>query len=66
MCARNSTPLLAEVGMAVPGGNATAQRKDGSLQVSYMGKPLYLRMMDEAPGDRTGDGFNVFWHIGRP
>ena len=38
-------------------------RDDGSKQWAYKGKPLYLWVKDQKPGDKTGDGFNKVWHV---
>jgi len=47
-----------------PGGDYTLiTRDDGSKQWAYKGKPLYLWIKDQKPGDKTGDGFNKVWHV---
>ncbi|MCR8550943.1 hypothetical protein M4578_24240 [Salipiger sp. P9] len=66
MCAANWPPVLAEAGTDLPRGYGVAERKDGTLQVSYKGQPLYLWIKDSKPGDMTGDGVNGVWHIARP
>lgn len=38
-------------------------RDDGSKQLAYKGKPLYLYSSDQKPGDRRGDNFNGIWHV---
>lgn len=38
-------------------------RDDGSKQWAYKGKPVYLWIKDQKPGDKTGDGVNKVWHI---
>jgi predicted lipoprotein with Yx(FWY)xxD motif len=38
-------------------------RDDGSKQLAYKGKPLYLYAADQKPGDRTGDNFKDIWHV---
>jgi hypothetical protein len=42
---------------------ATVKRKDGSLQWTYDGKPLYFYSTDKKKGDKTGDGIGGVWHI---
>jgi predicted lipoprotein with Yx(FWY)xxD motif len=42
------------------GAFALIKRDDGSMQVSYKGKPLYRFVDDKAPGDATGDGMDDF------
>lgn len=47
-----------------PGGDYTIiTRDDGIRQWAYKGKPLYLWVKDQKPGDRTGDGFNKAWRV---
>jgi predicted lipoprotein with Yx(FWY)xxD motif len=38
-------------------------RDDGSPQLAYKGKPLYLFASDKKAGDRTGDNFKDIWHV---
>jgi hypothetical protein len=37
-------------------------RTDGTKQWTYDGKPLYLWIKDQKPGDMTGDGVKGVWH----
>jgi predicted lipoprotein with Yx(FWY)xxD motif len=56
-----STPLSA--------GFSTITRSDGTKQLAFQGRPLYLFSGDGAPGQTNGDGLNAFgglWHIARP
>jgi predicted lipoprotein with Yx(FWY)xxD motif len=47
-----------------PSGDYTiVVRDNGQKQWAYRGKPLYLWVQDQKPGDRTGDNFNKVWHI---
>ena len=44
---------------------ATIARKDGSIQVTYAGHPLYTYIGDTAPGQASGNDINLnggFWH----
>jgi predicted lipoprotein with Yx(FWY)xxD motif len=41
----------------------TTQRKDGSMQVTYAGMPLYYYTPDQKPGDTTGQGVGKVWYV---
>ena len=41
-------------------------RDDGSMQIAYKGRPLYLYSGDRRIGDVNGDGINGVWNISRP
>jgi len=38
-------------------------RKDGSIQVTYAGMPLYYYAADQKPGDVNGQGVGSVWYI---
>ena len=69
-CAKNWPPFLAlhngVVDSAILGEVGTLERADKTLQVTYMGKPLYLYAKDLKPGDTTGHGFNKLWEVVKP
>lgn len=47
----------------------TIKRKDGAMQVTYGGWPLYLFVKDKAPGDTAGQdvhGFDGEWYLVTP
>jgi predicted lipoprotein with Yx(FWY)xxD motif len=47
----------------------TTERKDGSTQVTYAGKPLYAYSADKSPGEATGndiDSFGAEWYALEP
>lgn len=61
-CAQKWPPLHSQ--QAVDGmGFSTVMRKDGTLQVRYNNKPLYLWVGDKRVGDTTGDGVKGVWHV---
>jgi predicted lipoprotein with Yx(FWY)xxD motif len=64
-CAALWPPLITH-GKPVAGPGArpsllgTTKRKDGKLQVTYGGHPLYYFVSDRKPGQTTGQGVNQF------
>jgi predicted lipoprotein with Yx(FWY)xxD motif len=73
-CAANWPPLLTD-GMPVAGEGAvqsllgTTTRRDGKLQVTYNGSPLYYFVADKKPGDLLGQGIDAFggeWYVLSP
>ena len=73
-CASAWPPLRLPTGQSEPvaGGQAqasllgTTARKDGGLQVTYNGWPLYLWAADTEPGQATGQGLNNLggrWYV---
>ncbi|MBS0336954.1 MAG: hypothetical protein JSS40_09140 [Proteobacteria bacterium] len=65
-CAKNWPPLMAAASDTASGDWAVITRDDGTRQWEYKGKPLYLWVKDQKPGDKTGDGFNKVWSVARP
>jgi predicted lipoprotein with Yx(FWY)xxD motif len=65
-CATAWPPLVIAAGVSIvapPGAHgpfANITRPDGSLQVTYRGKPLYFWKNDVNSGDTTGQGINGF------
>lgn len=50
---------------AVSSKLGTTKRKDGTVQVTYAGRPLYTFSEDSQPGEANGNGLSVFgaeWH----
>lgn len=62
-CAVNWPPLKAADADRASGDWSIAVRDDGSRQWAYRGKPVYLWIKDQKPGDKTGDGVNKVWHV---
>ena len=67
-CAKNWPPLIvpekATAGTGVDSALlGTTKRKDGSLQVTYKGMPLYLFAKDKAAGDVMGQGVGSVWYV---
>lgn len=65
-CATNWPPLMADADAAAEGDYALAARKDGAMQWTYKGMPLYTWIKDAQPGETTGDGVNGVWHVAKP
>ncbi len=44
-------------------GLGTTKRKDGSMQVTYHGHPLYTFAKDSKPGEANGNEFEGIWFV---
>jgi predicted lipoprotein with Yx(FWY)xxD motif len=62
-CAVNWPPLKAADTDRASGDWSIVTRDDGSKQWAFKGKPVYLWVKDQKPGDKTGDGVNKVWHV---
>lgn len=61
-CADNWPPVQASTAV-LPLPFNTIKRPDGTLQITYKGKPLYTFIKDKNPGDKNGDKLmNGAWH----
>jgi len=68
-CAAVWPSVPAAAGVAYPAPFTAIKRADGTLQLAYVGRPLYTYIADSAPGSIAGDGitsFGAVWHIARP
>jgi len=65
-CAKLWPPLLAKAGASGSGDWTVITRSDGLKQWAYKGKPLYTWSKDMKPGDTTGDGIKMVWHVAQP
>ena len=65
-CATNWPPLYAGAGAKATGDYSIITRDDGRKQWAHKGKPLYLWVKDQKPGDMTGNGVNNVWRTARP
>ncbi len=50
-------------GPGVTGRLGTTDRRDGTKQVTYDGKPLYYYAQDTAPGDAKGQNVGSVWFV---
>ena len=61
-CAKMWPPVpVTEERIAAPYSSVT--RDDGTKQLAYKGKPLYLFANDTKPGERKGDKVKDVWHV---
>src|SRR5207245_1131294 len=69
-CATNWPPLLTQgapvLNDGVEGALSTTARKDGAVQVTYNGWPLYYWINDHNPGDTTGQNVGGVWFVLNP
>jgi predicted lipoprotein with Yx(FWY)xxD motif len=74
-CAAFWPPLLGSAKHVAVGAGVkssllgTTKRKDGALQITYAGHPLYLFVKDTKAGQTTGQGLNVvggLWWVVSP
>lgn len=64
-CAQVWPPVLSEGAPQVSKGATasklgTTKRKDGTMQVTYAGHPLYTYVADKKPGEANGNDFSSF------
>ncbi len=64
-CAKNWPPLITTgnpqaMGAAQASMLGTTERKDGTMQVTYDGHPLYTFVGDKGPGEATGNDITAF------
>ena len=69
-CAATWPPLVVD-GEPTGGGGVSAElgtteRRDGSMQVTAAGHPLYYFAGDEEPGDTNGQGLGDAWYVLSP
>jgi len=73
-CAEDWPPLLTNTEPEAEEGASTTklstlQRKDGTLQVTYYGNPLYTYVGDKKPGEANGNDVTAFggqWYALQP
>jgi len=68
-CAEAWPPVTVAEGQTVTAGEGVdgvigqIEREDGTYQVTYDGRPLYLWFKDAAAGDTTGQGVGNVWFV---
>lgn len=56
-------PPVSAAGVKAAEPYSVVTRDDGSAQLAYKGKPLYLFASDKKAGDRNGDNVKDVWHV---
>jgi predicted lipoprotein with Yx(FWY)xxD motif len=64
-CAAAWPPLAAAPDVKPVGDWSTIKRADGTLQWTYLSKPVYTFQIDRKAGDVAGDGAQRVWHVVR-
>ncbi len=62
-CAKTWPPILVKSIEGIKKPMGVSARKDGALQLTLDGQPLYFFAGDHSPGDINGDGLGGVWHI---
>lgn len=65
-CAETWPPALLPQGSELGENYALFARPDGTFQIAYKGRPLYLYSGDTRVGQTNGDGIGGVWSIARP
>ena len=72
-CAKNWPPYLVgaednvnQLKAGVNGKADTFVRTDGTIQMTYNGKPLYFYAADSASSGPSGNGVGGVWHVAKP
>ncbi len=65
-CAVNWPPALLDAGTKLGENYTLIARNDGTWQIAYKGKPLYLYKGDKRIGDINGDGIGGVWKLSKP
>jgi predicted lipoprotein with Yx(FWY)xxD motif len=64
-CAAKWPPYIAASSAKAKAPWGLVERKDGAMQWTYSGQPLYLWVGDQQKGDATGDGIGGVWHTAK-
>ena len=62
-CEKAWPPVLLTTAEEVSAPFGSTTRKDGSRQLTYGNRPIYLYADDERSGDINGDGLGGVWHV---
>ncbi len=64
-CAKKWPPYEVKKGEKMAKDWGKTKRKDGSMQWTYEGHPLYYFADDQKAGDSKGDGVGGVWHVAK-
>ncbi|MBY0413567.1 MAG: hypothetical protein K2Q18_05355 [Bdellovibrionales bacterium] len=62
-CAKAWPPITVKSAEGIKAPMGVVTRKDGTLQLTLDGSPLYYFVGDAKAGDINGDGLGGVWHI---
>lgn len=62
-CAKTWPPILLKDGETTAAPFGETKRKDGTRQITFQHRPIYLFVGDQGPRETKGDGLNGVWHI---
>lgn len=62
-CEKAWPPILVKANEKVLAPFGVHTRKDGTLQLTFNSRPIYLYVGDSAPGETNGDGLQGVWHV---
>lgn len=65
-CAETWPPALLPAGSELGENYSLIARADGSMQIAYKDRPLYLFSGDKSIGDTNGDGVGDVWLLSKP
>ncbi len=65
-CAKAWPPALMPAGTQMPESYSLIKRDDGTMQIAFKGRPMYLYIKDRKIGDIKGDGAQGLWTLARP
>lgn len=65
-CAKAWPPALLNADTVLGENYSLIERKDGTMQATFKGQPLYLSVLDNKIGETNGDSVGGVWYLARP
>jgi predicted lipoprotein with Yx(FWY)xxD motif len=65
-CAATWPPAVLDADAKLGKSYGLIPRTDGTMQITFKGRPLYTYANDTSVGDLSGDGVGGVWHLSRP